>query len=106
MARIEICRLRAGRGYRFDDDRGDLTGNDLGLEQPIETAEAAEEPIEPEEISEGDESALFMDVETAGSGTAYAVGTQTGYTVYTYEGTHEIHQLIMGQAITGHAAYG
>jgi glutaryl-CoA dehydrogenase len=27
-------------------------------------------------------------------------------TVYTYEGTHEIHQLIMGQAITGHAAYG
>ena len=27
-------------------------------------------------------------------------------TVSTYEGTHEIHQLIMGQAITGHAAFG
>ena len=26
-------------------------------------------------------------------------------TVYTYEGTHEIHQLIMGQAITGHSAF-
>ena len=26
-------------------------------------------------------------------------------TVYTYEGTNEIHQLIMGQAITGHAAF-
>ncbi len=27
-------------------------------------------------------------------------------TVYTYEGTNEIHTLIMGQAITGHAAFG
>jgi glutaryl-CoA dehydrogenase len=26
--------------------------------------------------------------------------------VYTYEGTNEIHQLILGQAITGHAAFG
>ncbi len=26
--------------------------------------------------------------------------------VYTYEGTNEIHQLIMGQTITGHAAFG
>lgn len=26
-------------------------------------------------------------------------------TVYTYEGTHEIHQLILGQAITGHSAF-
>jgi glutaryl-CoA dehydrogenase len=26
--------------------------------------------------------------------------------VYTYEGTNEIHQLIMGQALTGHAAFG
>lgn len=26
-------------------------------------------------------------------------------TVYTYEGTHEIHTLIMGQALTGHAAF-
>ncbi len=26
-------------------------------------------------------------------------------TVYTYEGTHEIHQLILGQAITGEAAF-
>jgi glutaryl-CoA dehydrogenase len=26
-------------------------------------------------------------------------------TVLTYEGTNEIHQLIMGQAITGHAAF-
>ena len=25
--------------------------------------------------------------------------------VYTYEGTNEIHQLILGQAITGHAAF-
>jgi glutaryl-CoA dehydrogenase len=27
-------------------------------------------------------------------------------TVYTYEGTHEIHTLVVGQDITGHAAYG
>lgn len=26
-------------------------------------------------------------------------------TVATYEGTHEIHQLILGQAITGHSAF-
>jgi glutaryl-CoA dehydrogenase len=26
--------------------------------------------------------------------------------VYTYEGTNEIHQLIMGQTITGHNAFG
>jgi len=26
--------------------------------------------------------------------------------VYTYEGTHEIHQLILGQAITGLSAFG
>ena len=25
--------------------------------------------------------------------------------VYTYEGTHEIHTLVVGQDITGHAAY-
>ena len=25
--------------------------------------------------------------------------------VYTYEGTHDIHSLILGQDITGHAAY-
>jgi glutaryl-CoA dehydrogenase len=25
--------------------------------------------------------------------------------VYTYEGTHEMHTLILGQAITGHAAF-
>ena len=26
-------------------------------------------------------------------------------TLYTYEGTHEIHTLILGEDITGHAAY-
>jgi glutaryl-CoA dehydrogenase len=26
--------------------------------------------------------------------------------VYTYEGTHQIHTLIIGQDITGHAAFG
>jgi len=25
--------------------------------------------------------------------------------VYTYEGTHDIHTLVLGQAITGHAAF-
>lgn len=59
--------------------------------------------------------AMALDVARTARGMLGANGVTTEYpvmrhmtnleSVYTYEGTHEIHTLILGQAITGHAAF-
>jgi len=73
--------------------------------------------LSPAQVSFGkkDNVAMALDVARQARGVLGANGITTEYpvirhmnnleSVYTYEGTNEIHTLVMGQALTGHSAF-